>query len=171
MGRINSKFFEGYFQPDVKISRFPIDPWHRATSVVWRIAFFSDIYAWQPVAFLQSNRGSKENLFYHGRADRYQASNRYFPFARRPFEPPLLPRPVEIDIDDLNLRFSFGRASSSLTFARSLSADTEGPGHTLVIMVNRDSFMFVFSFSPSIFSRFVIFQELAIFFIRQPVTS
>lgn len=69
-------------------------------------------------------RGSKENLFYHGRADRYQASNRYFPFVRRPFEPPLLPRPVEIDIDDLNLRFSFGHASPLHSF-RSLSAEAD----------------------------------------------
>ena len=86
---------------------------------IWRVAFFSDIYVWQPVAFLLSDRGSKENLFYHGRADRYQASNRYFPFVRRPFEPPLLPRPVEIDIDDLNLRFSFDCATL-LSLSRSL---------------------------------------------------
>ena len=80
--------------------------------------------------FLPSGRGSKENLFYHGRADRYQASNRYFPFVRRPFEPPLLPRPVEIDIDDLNLRFSFDCAPTLLSLSLSLLLSRTLPAYT-----------------------------------------
>lgn len=103
MGQINLSILRGTFfvQPDVKISRFlslSFDTRRPASSLTDYIFFPSsffflpNIYAWQSMTFFPQG-GSKENLFYHGRADRYQASNRYFPFVRRPFEPPLLPRP------------------------------------------------------------------------------
>ena len=86
---------------DVKISRFlslSFDTRRPASSLTDHIFFLSSFFF--PPEYLClatddffSTGGSKENLFYHGRADRYQASNRYFPFVRRPFEPPLLPRP------------------------------------------------------------------------------
>lgn len=90
---------------------------HRLTNRIFFFFFFFFEYLCLATDDFFSRGGSKENLFYHGRADRYQASNRYFPFVRRPFEPPLLPRPVEIDIDDLNLRFSFGHASPLSLFS------------------------------------------------------
>lgn len=139
--------------------------------------FFSDIYTW-PTDDSFSTGGSKENLFYHTAAPtdiRHRIV--IFHSYAGPFEPPLLPRPVEIDIDDLNLRFSFGHASPPLPlFDPCLRRQTEG--HAPTIMADRDSlaFHFLYFISLSLFlflcvhTLSVIFEKRDALFRPPPIT-
>lgn len=156
---------------DVKISRFlslSFDTRRPASSLTDHIFFLSSFFF--PPEYLClatddffSTGGSKENLFYHGRADRYQASNRYFPFVRRPFEPPLLPRPSS----KLILTISICDSLSAMPpppftlFDPCLRRQTEG--HAPTIMADRDSlaFHFLYFISLSLFvsTLFCNFRE------------
>ena len=143
---------------DVKISRFlslSFDTRRPASSLTDHIFFLSSFFF--PPEYLClatddffSTGGSKENLFYHGRADRYQASNRYFPFVRRPFEPPLLPRPSS----KLILTISICDSLSAMPpppftlFDPCLRRQTEG--HAPTIMADRDSLAFHFLYFISL---------------------
>lgn len=132
--------------------------WHKATSIQFDgshffsffLFFFSPEYLCLATDDFFSTGGSKENLFYHGRADRYQASNRYFPFVRRPFEPPLLPRPSS----KLILTISICDSLSAMPpppftlFDPCLRRQTEG--HAPTIMADRDSLAFHFLYFISL---------------------
>lgn len=136
MGQINLSILRGTFfvQPDVKISRFlslSFDTRRPASSLTDHIFFPSSFFFFSPEYLCLatddffSTGGSKENLFYHGRADRYQASNRYFPFVRRPFEPPLLPRPSSKLILTISICDSLSAMPPPLHSFRSLSAKAD----------------------------------------------